>query len=304
MPTDPATSSDGDNPPPGLVGRIWGSPWSWVITGAVLFGFCNIARRLGEGSIPAMAATRAVLGLILFAPMVIHVLRTGQLRDVVRGWSGIIACLLAGASLWASALLFRSVPGPLAAAVLGISPVVSLLIVLALRSQTMSARTGLAVLGCSAFGLVAAGPGMFTTQALIPAGVFLASDVAQAWSNEWARGKHDAKTLTVGGLLVGAAPAPFLWMGGAMATSGFVASVVVALLGTSGRYLKSHALGSIGVTEVASSSQVTALVTAVGGALVFHDELGPLRFAALLIASGLAVCALRWAVPKGTPALA
>lgn len=62
--------------------------------------------------------------------------------------------------------------------------------------------------------------------------------------------------------------------------------------------MRAQALGSISAAVVASSTQVTALLTALGGAIVFADDLGPYRFIALLAACAASFAALVWSAPK------
>lgn len=274
------------------------SPAALVLLSAVLAGCSNILWRFGDGAAIMLAATRAFAGLVLFAPLLVTTLRSGTLRRAAtdrRAWPAI---LLSGATIWAAALLFRGVPGPLAAATIGLSPVVALLVGRAVGSRHIPARAKAAVVVCTVAAILAAGPQTLVASQLGFAALFLTTDVACVLATEHARRRHDATTLTIASQVVGALPAPLLWLSAPVAVSGLAVGCGVAVIGTLARLMRAQALGSISAAVVASSTQVTALLTAIGGAIVFADDLGPYRFIALLAACAASFAALVWSAPK------
>lgn len=269
-----------------------------VLGAAALFGLCNVAWRFGEGSAATLAATRAAAGLLLFSPVVIRVLWSGALVRALRDATGLAACLLSGATLWAAALMFRSIPGPAAAATIALLPVVTLLVGRLVGTRRTPRRAILAMAVATTAALFAATPVHLTRGLLVPVLLFLAVEVASLLVAERARQRHEASTLVMGGLLLGAVPAPLLWAGMPVAESGLWAAGAVAVLGTLGRLLKSHTQATVSAAVVGSSTQVTALVTALGGVALFADALTAPRLAALLVGAAAASAAVWWCSPN------
>lgn len=269
-------------------------PATLVLLSAVLAGCSNVLWRFGDGAALMLAATRAFAGLVLFSPLLVTTFRSGDLQRVLRDRTAWPAIVLSGATIWTAALLFREVPGPLAAAAVGVSPVVALLVGRAVGSRRIPHRAKVAIVACAAAAVVAAGPQTLVASQLVFAAMFLATDVACVLATEHARRRHDASTITVSSLAVGALPAPLLWMHSAVAFNGIAVGVGVAVIGTLARLMRAQALGSISAAVVASATQVTALLTALGGALIFADTLGPARFVALLVACAASFAAIVW----------
>ena len=276
-------------------------PAALVLLAAAMFGVVNVLWRFGEGAAVTLAATRALAGLVLFSPLLVTVWRSGALKRAVRDRRAWPAIGLSGATMWSAALLFREVPGPLAAATIGLSPVVALLAGRVVGSRRIPARAVGAIVVCTIAASFAAGPQTLVASQLVFAGLFLSTDVASVLAAEHARRRHEASTLTISGLVVGAIPAPLLWLLYPAAPSGLAIGIIVAAIGTLARWMRSHALGTLNGAVVASSTQITALVTALGGALIFADTLGPTRFTALLIACAASFAAIVWSAKDASP---
>ncbi|MBU3700923.1 MAG: hypothetical protein FGM58_02605 [Acidimicrobiia bacterium] len=90
-------------------------------------------------------------------------------------------------------------------------------------------------------------------------------------------------------------------LGGALA-----AALAIALFGTVGRILRAAALPAAGVTAMAASSQVIALVTAAGGVALFADEVTVVSAVCTAVAATLGAVAVvagaRWRLRRD-PAL-
>lgn len=281
--------------------RLFWHPATLVLLSAVLAGVSNVLWRFGEGAAIMLAATRACAGLVLFSPLLVAAVRSGALRRAASDRGAWPAILLSGATIWTAALLFREVPGPLAAAAIGVSPVVALVVGRVVGSRHIPRRAKVAIVVCTVAAFVAAGPQTVVASQLLFAALFLSTDVACVLATEHARRRHDASTITVSSLVVGAIPAPLLWLHTPAAMSGITVGIAVAVVGTLARLLRAQALGSISAAVVASSTQVTALLTAVGGAVIFADTLGPGRFAALLVACAASFAAIVWSAQDSRP---
>ena len=108
----------------------------------------------------------------------------------------------------------------------------------------------------------------------------------------------DATAIVTGTMVVAAvATLPFAVVAESSAglstlTSAAVAALVVAVLGTVGRVLRTAALPAAGVPAVAASSQVTALGTAVGGVIFLSDHIDTLGVVCAVLAAGLGAAAV------------
>lgn len=273
-------------------------PATLVLLSAALAGVSNVLWRFGDGAALTLAATRSFAGLVLFSPLLVAAARSGALGKALRDRAAWPAILLSGATIWTAALLFREAPGPLAAAAIGVSPVVALLVGRATGSRRIPHRAKAAIVVCTLAAIAAAGPQTLVASHLLFATLFLGTDVACVLATEHARRRHDASTLTASSLVVSAIPAPLLWVSAPAALSGMVVGVGVAVIGTLARLMRAQALGSINAAVVASSTQITALLTALGGALVFADTLGPARFVALLVACAASFAAIVWSADR------
>lgn len=268
-----------------------------VIGAATLFGICNVAWRFGDGSVAMMAATRSAAGLVLFTPLVVQVSRSGAFRRIVRDPTALAACLLSGLTVWTIGFLLRSIPGPAAAAAIGVLPVFVLLLghLVGSRRTTPKALTAMCVATTAA--LVAAGPIAMSWGIALPVALFMGAEGASLLVAEAARRRHDSTALVMGGLILGALPAPFLITSTSVASTGLAAALAVALLGTAGRLMRGRAQGSISAAVVGSGTQVTALVTALGGVVLFADDLSATRLVALLVGATAATAAVLWSAP-------
>lgn len=265
-----------------------------LLLAAVLFGVANIAWRYGEGSSFSLAAQRALIGAILFAPVTVAAWRDGRARAVLASPSGRIAIVCSSATMPASALLFRSLTGPQAALCLAITPAV--LVVIALLSGRGSNRAVpwvLVSVVAAAWAVVAGGLGGRPLVDYWPAGLNMMLDIVAILALERARRDHQA-TVLVGMTMVVAT----LWCSvvGALTSGlsappavGLIAASVVGVCGTTARALRAFALPWFGAAVTFSAGQVSVLLTAIGGVIIFAD---PLTWASALLGVIAAVTAV------------
>jgi drug/metabolite transporter (DMT)-like permease len=282
-----------------------------VLGAAVLFAACNVAWRYGTGSTLVVVFVRALLG----AGLAFGIGRRRGLpswRQAFRTRASLLAVGSGGLGMVLAGTMFRSLDGPVAGLALACTPAVALLV-----RDRVGGLAGMAALGSSlaaAVGIVAAASGSDTAArlgfgAVVLAVAFVAVDVVSMRSAQLAvEGGTDATAIVTGTMIVatvGTAPFAVLAEAGSansILISAFLAAVVVALLGTVGRVLRTEALPSAGVPAVAASSQVTALGTAVGGVVLLGDGLSVLGVICAVLAAGLGalavVSATRWRLAR------
>jgi hypothetical protein len=273
----------------------------FVMVAALLFAACNVAWRFGEGSTASVVAIRAGLGAVV--AWAIARRRTSQAWwRAAATRSGRQAVLVSAATLLAAAAMFRSLDGPLAGLALACTPAVALL----LRDRVGPVATW-AALGSSTAavgGLVVASAGRSETADVgwLAAGSAIAFVGLEVWSMRASQqavedGLDPASLVTATMVVAAVALAPLAvvqssGVGASTLVGSAVAAVFVALFGTVGRVLRTSALPAAGVPAVASSAQVTALGTAVGGLVVVGDGLTWFSAGAAVVAAGLGTVAV------------
>lgn len=281
-----------------------------VLTASVLFGGCNIAWRFGSGPAIGVVGYRAALGAIV-AVVISRRWDGASWISSLRVRSGRVAVLVSIAGLVAAGTMFRVLDGPLAGLALACTPAVALLVrdrsgriaVAAALGSSISAVIGLAV---------AAGDGgvdSVTWAGALAAVAFIGIEVVSLRTVEIAvEDEVDPLAIVsatmIGGTIIllplglafGAARDPStLW-------SALAAALAVAVFGTVGRVLRTAALPAAGVTATAASSQINALVTAIGGVILFSDEISPVSIVCTLVAAVLGatavIAAARWRLSR------
>jgi drug/metabolite transporter (DMT)-like permease len=282
-----------------------------VLGAAALFALCNVAWRYGEGSTIVIVFTRAALGGMLVWAIGRRRGLPGW-RQVLRSRMGIAAVVTAGAGMVAAGTMFRTLDGPVAGLALACTPAVAVLVrdrvggvaALAAIGSSVAAAIGIAHAAAGSDGATEVG-----WLAVVIAVVFVALEVLSMRFAQLAVEEGTDPTAIVTGTMVVAAVAtlPFAVVAevGADAStlfSAMAAALVVAVLGTLGRVLRTAALPAAGVPAVAASAQVTALGTALGGVLLWSDPLSPVGIVAALVAAGLGVVAVvagtRWRLSR------
>lgn len=270
-----------------------------IVVASVLFGGCNIAWRFGDGPAIGIVGFRTLIGAAV-AVVISRRMGAGSWRAPLRSRAGREAVLASILGLVAAGTMFRSLDGPLAGLAVACTPAVALLV----RDRSGRLATG-AALGSSLVAIAglafAAGGGIDAIgwdEAII-AVVFVAVEVWSLRAVEVAvvGGEHPAAIVSasmIGGALV-LVPIAFafgtLWSPSTFA-SALGAAAVVAVLGTIGRVLRSAALPSAGVAATASSSQINAVVTAVGGVVLLGDVVHLASFASMMAAAALGIVAV------------
>jgi hypothetical protein len=208
--------------------------------------------------------------------------------------------------------MFRTLDGPVAGLALACTPAVAVLV-----RDRVGGVAALAAVGSSvaaAVGIAHAASGAETATevgwpAVIIAVAFVGLEVLSMRFAQLAVEEGTDATAIVTGTMVVAAVAtlPFAVVAeiGADAStllSALAAALVVAVLGSLGRVLRTAALPAAGVPAVAASAQVTAFGTALGGVVLWSDSFGPVGVACALVAAGLGVVAVvagtRWRLSR------
>lgn len=281
-----------------------------VLTASVLFGGCNIAWRFGSGPAIGVVGYRAALGAIV-AVVISRRWDGASWISSLRVRSGRVAVLVSIAGLVAAGTMFRVLDGPLAGLALACTPAVALLV--RDRSGRIAVAAALGSSIAAVIGLaVAAGDGgvdSVTWAGALAAVAFIGIEVVSLRTVEIAvEDEVDPLAIVsatmIGGTIIllplglafGAARDPStLW-------SALAAALAVAVFGTVGRVLRTAALPAAGVTATAASSQINALVTAIGGVILFSDEISPVSIVCTLVAAVLGatavIAAARWRLSR------
>jgi len=237
--------------------------------------------------------------------------RAGSWLDPLRVRSGRIAVSVQVLSLLAAGTMFRTLDGPLAGLALACVPAVALLV--RDRAGRLSTAAALGSSLAAIIGLTVAtetdGVGSVTWAGVAIAVVFVAIEVIGLRTTELAVEEGLNPTTLVSssmiagsvillplGLIFGTLQQPWtIW--GALG-----AAFAVALFGTIGRVLRTAALPAAGVMAVAASTQINALVTAVGGVLLLDDHVTVVGLVATLVAAVLGATAVvagaRWRLAR------
>lgn len=282
----------------------------FVLGAAVLFAVSNVAWRLGGGSTVAVVALRAVLGAGVAWAFTVRSNRP-RWTTALRSSAGRLAVVVAGADLVAAGTMFRALDGTLAGLALACTPAVALLV----RDRAGRSATA-AALGSSAaavVGLVAAaaaddGSGASWSGVLVAA-AFVALEVAMLRTGQVAvlEGVDPGALVTASMVVSAVVLAPVAVVTARADLSGVLlpalgAALVVALVGTTGRVLRTASTPAAGVTAAAAAAQVTALGTALGGIVVLGDRPGPVGLACTVLAAALGaaavVSATRWRLAR------
>lgn len=280
-----------------------------VLVASVLFGGCNIAWRYGSGPAIAMVGFRVTIGAVI-ALMIAGNGRGGSWTAPLRVRSGRVAVVVSIAGLAVAGTMFRTLDGPLAGLALACVPAAALLV------RDRSGRTAAAAaLGSSAAAIVgltvAAGDGGVdgvTWTGAVVAVLFVAIEVASLRTSELAVADGVDPMAIVSATMLGGAvillPVGLAFgsrdpaiLGGAL-----VAAFVVALFATIGRVLRTAALPAAGVTATAASTQIAALVTAIGGVVLFSDHVTIVSVVCTIVAASLGALAVveaaRWRLSR------
>ncbi|MFM8861490.1 MAG: hypothetical protein ACKOIA_03390 [Acidimicrobiia bacterium] len=285
-----------------------------VLISSVLFGGCNIAWRYGTGPAIGIVGYRMVIGSVI-AVGIARWRGGGTWLDPLRVRSGRIAVAASIAGLVAAGSMFRALDGPLAGLTLACTPAVALLV----RDRSGRVAVG-AALGSSAAAIVGltvaagdAGVASVSWGDAVIAVVFVAIDVFTLRALEVAVTERVDPMAIVSATMIGGAIVlvPFgLVLGAARDTEtlggALAAALAIALFGTVGRILRAAAQPAAGVTAMAASSQVVALVTALGGVVLFADEVTAVSAVCTAVAATLGAVAVvagsRWRLRRD-PAL-
>ena len=277
-----------------------------VLVASVLFGGCNIAWRFGSGPVLGIVGYRVGFGALIAVGLA-RWRGGGSWLGPLRVRSGRLAVVVTIAGLLAAATMFRTLDGPLAGLALACTPAVALLV----RDRSGRAAVA-AALGSSTAAIVgltvAAGDGgvdSVTWTGAIVAVVFIAIEIVSLRASEIAvEDGVDPMAIVsatmIGGtiLLLPLSLAHGVVDGPSVIVGAIGAAVVIAVFGTIGRVLRTAALPAAGVTATAASSQLNALVTAVGGVVLFSDHITAVSVVCTTIAALLGavavVAAARW----------
>ncbi len=270
-----------------------------VLLASVLFGGCNIAWRFGSGPAIMIVGYRAAIGAVI-AVAIARRTRAGTWLDPLRSASGRRAVVVSIAGLVAAGTMFRVLDGPLAGLALACTPAVALLVrdrsgplsVLAALGSSLAAVVGLGVAAGDA------GVATVTWGAAAAAVAFVTLEVASLRTSEVAVEDGVDPTAIVSSTMVGGAllllPSALLVAPTDSATvfGAVGAALAVAVLGTVGRVLRTAALPAAGVTATAASSQINAFVTAIGGLLLFSDDITVVSIVCTVVAAVLGAVAV------------
>lgn len=251
----------------------------------------------------ALAAQRALVGALLFSPLLVGGLRKGTLQSALRDPVALLAIAASAATILVPPIMFRSLTGPQAALVMAVTPVA--LVVVSKLLFNRSTRALVAVVISVVAAVIAAVSGeanTFTSQQLGAAALFMFTDVLSMLAAERARERHDAGVLVVTGMAFGAvcfvAITATAHSSLTIATSGLLAATFVGFFGTLARVLRMHTLPKVGAAVAHSNSQVTAVFTAIGGIIIFNDSIGLVTAIFALIAAGASLVAVVKAEPS------
>lgn len=133
--------------------------------------------------------------------------------------------------------------------------------------------------------------------------IFVLCNGTEVLCVERARRDHASSVLVAAGMAVGALVAYtgvlLLSPAGGTSTSGYIAATVVGVMGTTGRWLRASALPFIGSAVASSTSQIAALVTALGGILLLGDSVRAIGVVLSVIAATSAAVAVYRAGREG-----
>ena len=204
--------------------------------------------------------------------------------------------------------MFRSIDGPVAGMAIACTPAVAMLVRDRVGGLAAAAALGSSV--AAVVGIAHAASDSESTSHLGWAAAalafgFVALEVlSMRFSQLAVEDGIDPTAIVTGSMVVAAlGTLPFAAVAevGAESSTLFAAAfaaLVVAVLGTIGRVMRTAALPAAGVPAVAASTQVTALGTAVGGVVLLGDSLGAFGVVCALLAAGLGVVAVvagtRW----------
>lgn len=270
-----------------------------VLLSALLFASCNIAWRFGDGEALGVIAFRAVFGALVAALLGWRV-KGASWRQPLQTKNGIIAVVISVIGLVAAGTMFRILDGPLAGLALAALPAVALLV------RDRSGRTAtLCALGSSiaaAIGLIIAIEGdshSLSWAAASLAVFFVAIDVAGMRTTEIAmeEGIHPSAFVTCVMVCSSIVLMPLALVTGSLGDTSVIfgsigAAAAVAVFGTVGRLLRAESLPAAGVAATAASTQINALATAVGGIVIFSDEISLPSLVATLVAAALGATAV------------
>jgi hypothetical protein len=282
----------------------------FVLGAAVLFAVSNVAWRFGGGSTLAVVALRAALGAGVAWAFTVRSARPSW-TTAVRSPAGRLAVVVAGADLLAAGTMFRALDGTLAGLALACTPAVATLVRDRAGWQATGAALGSSFAAVVGLALAAAsqdGSGA-TWVGVLAATAFVALEVAMLRTGQVAviEGVDPAALVTASMVVATVVLTPMAVVGArtdasAVLLSALGAALVVAVVGTTGRMLRTASTPAAGVTAAAAGAQVTALGTAVGGIVVLGDRPGAVSLACTVVAAVLGaiavVSATRWRLAR------
>lgn len=266
-----------------------------VLAAAVAFAVCNVVWRFGEGDTLPIVMQRSLIGLLLVGPVLWHAFRTDALRAVGSDKWAMLAVLAEACSLVATAFMLRGMTGPVVALVLAITPVLLLLptklLAGVLSRQALPYVVLTVVLASGA--AISGGLGPVSARVLGLGATWLFLRMVSIIALEHARARHTSSVLIASGMLVAAIGTAVVNAAAGTVTSwsvnGLIVAIVVAVLGTAAKMLQTYSLPHLGSVVTSTTSQVGALLTAIGGVLVFQDPLSPRAAVLSLLAAAAAV---------------
>ncbi len=269
-----------------------------TLSAASLWAIGQVAWRYGEGNAIALAGQRSLVGCVFMLPVLVRAFHDGRLRQMCTNRSAAIAVVSSALTMPFTATLFRELTGPQAALMTAVTPAAVMLCATSIGSR-LSTRAAFAVVISTVAAVVAAlsgGLGNFSYVGLFAAAVLLVTNVVMMLATERAREHFDASSLVAAGMLLACAGcygvALVVHPAGGIATSGAIAATVAGITGTIARVARAVTLPFIGSAVASSAAQLTALLTAIGGVLLFDD---PASFTALalgIVAAAAAVIAV------------
>jgi drug/metabolite transporter (DMT)-like permease len=270
-----------------------------VLFSALLFAACNIAWRFGDGVALGVIAFRALFGAAVAALLGWRV-KSASWRQPLQTKNGVIAVVISVLGLVAAGTMFRTLDGPLAGLALASLPAVALLV---------RDRSGRLATYCALGSSVAAIVGLFiaiegesqslTWAAAALAVAFVAIDVAGMRTTEIAmeEGIHPSAFVTCVMVCSTVVLMPLALVTGSLGDGSVIfgsigAALAVAIFGTVGRLLRAESLPAAGVAATAASTQINALATAIGGIVIFSDDISLASLVATLVAAALGATAV------------
>ena len=270
-----------------------------VLISALLFAACNIAWRFGDGVALGVIAFRALFGAAVAALLGWRV-KGASWRQPLQTKNGIIAVVISVLGLVAAGTMFRTLDGPLAGLALAALPAVALLV--RDRSGRLATYCALGSSVAAIVGLLIAIEGESHSLTWTAAGLavaFVAIDVAGMRTTEIAMedGIHPSAFVTCVMVCSTVVLMPLALVTGSFGDSSVIfgsigAALAVAIFGTVGRLLRAESLPAAGVAATAASTQINALATAIGGIVIFSDEISLASLVATLVAAALGATAV------------